>query len=317
MIDKNKWWFEKTYNDLVESRKYRGVIRKKNDNLNKHHIVPKCMGGKDEESNYVLLTFREHIIAHMLLHRIHPKSNELSYALLRMIQSSRSDRIENQYKVDVNGKTIKFNTRYYEELRLKSIEYLSKINTGRKHSKETKEKIRKIKTGVKYSEKTKKLLSDMRKGHVVTEETRKKISKARKGIVFTEEHRVKLSIIGKKREKASQETRDKISKNSKTIRRVIGPDGTIYDSKRHCASKIGISVSTLDKWIRFKPEKGFRHEVEFTSNEERLNKSSNKVQGPDGIVYPSVRECSRQTGKSRHSIKRWAENNENGFKYIN
>ena len=69
----NKIWYEKTYNSLVETRKSRGLDKTKLDYYTeKHHIIPKCMGGKDEDDNYVLLTFREHIIAHKLLTRIYP-----------------------------------------------------------------------------------------------------------------------------------------------------------------------------------------------------------------------------------------------------
>lgn len=33
----------------------------------KHHIVPKCVGGSDEESNLVNLTYKEHCVAHRML----------------------------------------------------------------------------------------------------------------------------------------------------------------------------------------------------------------------------------------------------------
>jgi hypothetical protein len=37
----------------------------------KHHIVPRALGGSDDDSNLVILTSREHFIAHALLARIH------------------------------------------------------------------------------------------------------------------------------------------------------------------------------------------------------------------------------------------------------
>lgn len=37
----------------------------------KHHIVPKCMGGDDSRENLVLLTARQHFIAHWLLFKIY------------------------------------------------------------------------------------------------------------------------------------------------------------------------------------------------------------------------------------------------------
>ena len=61
----NRLWYKKTYEALID----KGLNRVLKDNIytEKHHILPKCMGGKDEENNYVIFTAREHIIAHMLL----------------------------------------------------------------------------------------------------------------------------------------------------------------------------------------------------------------------------------------------------------
>ena len=37
----------------------------------KHHIIPKHMGGKDDESNIIELTVEEHCEAHKLLYEQH------------------------------------------------------------------------------------------------------------------------------------------------------------------------------------------------------------------------------------------------------
>ena len=61
-------WYCRTYACLIETRKYRGLDKSKLDGYyEKHHIIPKCLGGKDKASNLVLLTYREHVIAHMKL----------------------------------------------------------------------------------------------------------------------------------------------------------------------------------------------------------------------------------------------------------
>lgn len=38
----------------------------------RHHVVPRCMGGCDEPENIVELTAEEHFCAHLLLAKIHP-----------------------------------------------------------------------------------------------------------------------------------------------------------------------------------------------------------------------------------------------------
>jgi hypothetical protein len=50
----------------------------------KHHIVPKCMGGSDRKENIVRLTAREHFIAHRLLTRLFPEVPGVWYALIAM-----------------------------------------------------------------------------------------------------------------------------------------------------------------------------------------------------------------------------------------
>ncbi len=57
--------YERIYNELCKSRKKRGI--KKERGYEVHHIVPRCMGGSDEDHNLVKLTLREHFIAHRLL----------------------------------------------------------------------------------------------------------------------------------------------------------------------------------------------------------------------------------------------------------
>ena len=46
----------------------------------KHHIVPKCMGGSDDPENLVELSARQHFIAHLLLVKMYPDNHKLVYA---------------------------------------------------------------------------------------------------------------------------------------------------------------------------------------------------------------------------------------------
>lgn len=52
--------------------------------MEKHHVVPKCMGGPNTKSNIVFLTAKEHFIAHKLLVRIYPNIRGLWLALIAM-----------------------------------------------------------------------------------------------------------------------------------------------------------------------------------------------------------------------------------------
>lgn len=69
------------------------VIRAQSENREKgcgiyferHHIIPKCLGGVNNKTNLVLLTPREHYIAHRLLCEIYPANIKLQYAMWAMI----------------------------------------------------------------------------------------------------------------------------------------------------------------------------------------------------------------------------------------
>lgn len=87
--------YEKIYNRLCSSRKNRGVKREGGYEI--HHILPKSMGGSDDENNLVKLTYREHFIAHRLLFKITKGLDKRKmYHTIRMMTG---------YKRYVNGKS--------------------------------------------------------------------------------------------------------------------------------------------------------------------------------------------------------------------
>jgi hypothetical protein len=52
--------------------------------MERHHIVPRCLGGSNRKDNLVYLTAREHFLAHKLLVRAYPQQPKLWYALMLM-----------------------------------------------------------------------------------------------------------------------------------------------------------------------------------------------------------------------------------------
>ena len=56
----------------------------------KHHIVPKTLGGKNNKSNIVILTAREHFICHLLLTKmlIDDDRHKMVYALHMLSNAS-------------------------------------------------------------------------------------------------------------------------------------------------------------------------------------------------------------------------------------
>jgi hypothetical protein len=69
--------FDRIYSNLCEGNKSRKEDYKKYSGLHEHHIVPKHMGGTDDDCNLTYLNVREHIIAHYLLWKIYKNPNDL------------------------------------------------------------------------------------------------------------------------------------------------------------------------------------------------------------------------------------------------
>lgn len=61
----------------------RGKTSRLLDYSEKHHIIPRCMGGDNSKNNLTTLTAKEHYIAHLLLTKIY-NENSLLYAFAMM-----------------------------------------------------------------------------------------------------------------------------------------------------------------------------------------------------------------------------------------
>ena len=55
------------YNSIINKAKSQERSKKDGNYYEKHHIIPKSLGGNNDEINLVLLTYREHFICHWLL----------------------------------------------------------------------------------------------------------------------------------------------------------------------------------------------------------------------------------------------------------
>lgn len=70
----------------------------------RHHIVPRCLGGLDEDSNLVDLTAKEHFICHLLLVKIYKDASNFGkvlYAFMCMLWHH-NDETQKRYKVNAN-----------------------------------------------------------------------------------------------------------------------------------------------------------------------------------------------------------------------
>ena len=184
------WRNTMDYNKIHDAIIERAKNRKLDGYTERHHIVPKCMGGTDEPNNLVELTAREHFIVHKLLCKLYPTSRKLLFAFSCMALRTSSDSNMRRYNVT---------SRDYD--------FIKKQRSILGHSKETRELISKNSArywknkqsprigmkgidgkGKKHSIETRKKLSDNAKlndnygmkGKCHTRDTKQKISISQK-----------------------------------------------------------------------------------------------------------------------------------------
>ena len=81
--------YAKHYYTLIERARGRIVV----GYSERHHILPRCMGGSNDLDNLVYLTGAEHFVAHQLLVKLYPSVRGLIFALNRMAQHCNNNKV--------------------------------------------------------------------------------------------------------------------------------------------------------------------------------------------------------------------------------
>lgn len=189
MFIQNKYynWYYNIIN-RAKSRVFEGYTEK-------HHIIPKSLGGLDIDENLVDLTPREHYICHLLL--------------TKMTKGAAYDKMLYAYII-MSGRKL-YNSKQYKLLREEYSEINSKLRSGKGNGMYGANRKGKNNTfyGRKHSEKTKRKLSMIQKERYKnnpdsfkhgewTNDRRKKISESRKRNAksFTFKHQEHGIFIG-------------------------------------------------------------------------------------------------------------------------
>ena len=188
--------YSKYYFSIVTNAKSRDTPP--NLYTERHHIIPKSLGGSNSQENLVRLTAKEHYLCHILLTKmvVGLDRNKMAHAAWRMICTA--NRHQDRHKA---------NSRTYAMVRALYIEQV----TGRIMSDSTKEKLRQANLGKKASAEAKAKMSKSRTGKTLSAETRAKMStgmqgknagkQSRMGAILSDETKQTLSIKAKLVEK--------------------------------------------------------------------------------------------------------------------
>ena len=182
--------YTKTYFKLIEKAKnnlFEGYTEK-------HHIIPKSLGGSNDENNLVTLTARQHFISHLLLTKMidGQKKYKMYNAFSKMLCVSKDNK--NRYLPS---------SKFYEYSKKLMSEYMSNDNPSKR------EDVRKKMSDNNWSksdraDEIKKIISEKKLGKKLnlTEEQRKNRSEKRigknngmYGKTHTKEVREKLALV--------------------------------------------------------------------------------------------------------------------------
>lgn len=201
--------YQKAYNQLIESARTKTMT----SYSERHHIIPRCLGGNNTKSNLVLLSAREHFVAHWLLTKIYPNHPGVNLSLHAMKASSR---FHERYETKVTSKVFaRVKDRLYGENGLMK----NSPHYGKKHTELSKKKMSTIRS--KYLQEHPEEMERVRNLSINrTPEHAAKIKAANIGQKRTDEAKRNISLahIGKNKYGASASSKKVVVK------------GKIYDS---------------------------------------------------------------------------------------
>lgn len=222
--------YKKTHDSIID----RALSRKSVDEYTeKHHIVPKSMGGGNTTSNLVRLTAREHYIVHWLLFKIH-RNQEMAFAWHRMTHGKKSVK--------------RYVSHTFTYARKAHASYVSGLFKGKKITEEHRRKLSVAKSGKTYADIGRG--ESILRGRKLSESHRAKLA-LKAGHKHTDESKHKCSIakLGEKNPMFGKKTPASVAeKISATLRgrdmahkRAIG--------KMNTSGVVGVSYSaSRGKW---------------------------------------------------------------------
>lgn len=188
-LSKYTRWYYSIINRAKNQDRTKGVIY-----YELHHIIPKSLGGTNDKTNLVLLTFKEHIVCHMLLCKMVVSSAhkaKMYYALYCLTRTN-------------NKEHFRYMTKFEQRKCLESYRIASSLRThlpfkGKNHSIETKEKIRNKRTGVStISVEGRKSIIQSNKSDI----RRRNVSLGLRGKPKSESHKLALKLAYQRRKES-------------------------------------------------------------------------------------------------------------------
>lgn len=179
--------YSKYYFNIVTNAKARTLAI--DTYVEKHHIIPRSLGGLNNSDNIVKLSAREHLVCHRLLVKMTSglQKSKMAFAAWRMVFSSSKH------------KRVKVTARVYQSIKLEMSVAAKERSKSYRHSTESKQKISESKIGksrdVTWGDKIS-IANTGKKRSPLLADTKEKISQSLKGKPLgpaSSEHRQKVA----------------------------------------------------------------------------------------------------------------------------
>lgn len=211
--------YQKIHDNIIANAK--SLNRQKGvDYYELHHIIPRAVGGTDDDENLVLLTCKEHFIVHYLLWKIHGTRTYRDPIFMFKSKGASNSRLYEAARLSHIDEMRNNNPSTYlsEEAKKSRSTKLSAYTSNRpaEHNRKISEAKMGIatRTGAVLTEDTKKTISGSLKKYFaeneISAETRAKISAANMGRVTSEETKVILKERARARKKWNCKYCDKV-----------------------------------------------------------------------------------------------------------
>lgn len=225
--------YQRIYDQFISDRKSKEA--KISGYFERHHILPKSLGGSNCQENIIKLTFKDHVFAHRLLAKIY--GGPMHYALWMMLNRSNSGRSESAFVEAKKNRSILMSENFSGE---------NHYRYGQTLSEDVKKK---ISSTLKRRHKSGELKA--RSGWRWDEKDKKRISRQMKELYLSG---VKHPMLGRSHTK---ESRDKISKSQ------IGPKNNNFGKplKPEHAKKIRDAQVGLKNHYSDKRKLNFLHDT--------------------------------------------------------
>lgn len=201
----------------------------------RHHIIPRCVGGDDSPYNIISLTAREHYIAHHLLHRMVPEDDRLFFAFYMMAYVS--DNNQQRYTSRRYGY---LKEEKAERTRKRSLDYWNDPKWGKYRRQEVSQRFKGIKKSLQHKERISQSNKGITRGlgKPKSTEHRNNIGKGQKGRCF------------------SYDTRRKMSNNHADVSGTDNPNSKVtvingieFATRAAAGKYFGVSTNTIRNWM--------------------------------------------------------------------